>query len=157
MPIRILTGFVNVREATAQQGGTVRTGPKQGTVRIGFNPHELIEGDAPIADRGEVGPAARFNKVPGKMVALRQISILPPSDPSKSDFLRFTVGDEITRDNLTISWSGDGACFSEEISYLVFGEVPETIPVHRPPRRIPGPQVPSPRRRSKKGKKKGKR
>jgi hypothetical protein len=140
MAIRILTGIVNI--------GTT-PGPKNGTVRIGFNPFALIAGPVPIVELGEVGPAVRFNSVPAKMVALRQISILIPTDE-----MRFTVNDEITRDDLTITWHGKGACFSEEISFLVFGEVPDPIPVPpRPPRRIPGPHVPSPRRAKKKGKK----
>jgi hypothetical protein len=142
MPVRILTGIVNVGSAP---------GPKAGSVTIGFNPFARTAGTVPIVELGEVGPAARFNSVPGKMVALRQISI-----PVSSDNMRFRVDDDITRDDLTIRWSGDGACFSEEISFLVFGEVPEPIPV--PPRLPvkpvrPGPRVPSQRRRVKKGKK----
>lgn len=138
MPIRILTGIVNIGS----------NGPKSGSVRIGFVPHARINGDATVVERGEVGPAIRFSGVPAKMVALRQTAVQVVSEPMK-----FIVNDTITRDSLTIRWRGVGSCFSEEISYLVFGEVPEVIRI--PPRLTPvgprGPRIP-PRGRSKKRK-----
>ncbi|HUG38739.1 MAG TPA: hypothetical protein VML54_17405 [Candidatus Limnocylindrales bacterium] len=110
--MRILTGIVNITS----------DGPKSGTVRIRFNPHEKLDGDVSVVERGTIGPAGRFVAVPAKHVALRQITFID-LDSAKN---RFSVGDEITRDRLRITWSGTGASFSEEISYLVIGEVPDS-------------------------------
>ena len=109
MALRILAGIVNITS----------TGPKSGKVRIGFNPHVRIDGDASLAERTTIGPAGRFLAVPAKHVALRQITFIDLD----SDTNRFSVGDSIDRDRLRITWKGTGASFSEEISYLVIGEV----------------------------------
>jgi hypothetical protein len=121
MPLRILTGIVAIGPR----------GPKSGNVRIQFNPHRRIDGDANVTERGTVGPAGRFAAVPAKHVALRQITLID----TDAAINRFTVNDAITRDALRISWKGRGASFSEEISYLVVGEVPE--PLRPPPGRLP--------------------
>ena len=128
MALRILTGIVNI----------TKDGPKSGVVRIGFNPHVRISGDASLAERKTIGPAGRFVAAPAKHVALRQITFFDLD----SDKNRFSVGDEIDRDVLRITWNGTGASFSEEISYLVIGEVPDpssaaAARVARPGRRRP--------------------
>ena len=112
MALRVLSGFVNVKS----------TGPKSGRVRIGFDPHEKIAGDANPIERRTIGPAGRFVSTPAKLIALRQIAAigLTPMPTYK-----FRLGDTITRDDLEITWSGSGPAFSEEISYLVIGEVPD--------------------------------
>jgi hypothetical protein len=130
MALRILAGIVNI----------TRNGPKSGVVRIRFNPHERISGDVGLAERRAIGPAGRFIAVPAKHVALRQINLMDTDSTNN----RFTVNDEINRDRLVIRWSGTNACFSEEISYLVAGEVPDPVVIPLPPGPI------RPRRRTKK-------
>jgi hypothetical protein len=133
MALRILGGMVNITS----------DGPKNGRVAIGFNPHDLVDGDAALAERTTLGPAGRFTAVPLKMVALRQITLIgtfPMGD------YRFRVNDEITRDDLVISWHGDGPAFSEEISYLVIGEVPDPPRGRRPARRAARPARAKPSR-----------
>jgi hypothetical protein len=112
MALRVLSGFVNVKS----------TGPKNGRVRIGFDPHEKISGDANPVERKTIGPSGRFVSAPAKLIALRQISLIG-LDPVPD--YKFRLGDTITRDDLEITWSGKGPAFSEEISYLVIGEVPD--------------------------------
>jgi hypothetical protein len=112
MALRVLSGFVNVKS----------TGPKNGRVRIGFDPHEKISGDANPVERKTIGPSGRFKSVPAKIIALRQVSLIG-LDPIPDYKLR--LGDTITRDDLEITWSGKGPAFSEEISYMVIGEVPD--------------------------------
>ena len=46
MALRILTGIVNI----------TRNGPKSGTVSIGFNPHQQIDGDVGLIERTTLGP-----------------------------------------------------------------------------------------------------
>lgn len=110
MALRILTGIVNIS----------RTGPKNGRVRIRFNPHQRIDGDASLIERRTIGAAGDFVATPGKLVALRQIALL---DLGGTSTYRFIVNDTITRQRLTISWRGHSTAFSEEISYMVIGEV----------------------------------
>ncbi len=112
MALRVLSGFVNVKS----------TGPKSGRVRIGFDPHQKISGDANPVERKTIGPSGRFVSTPAKLIALRQVSLVGV-DPMADYKLR--LGDTITRDDLEITWSGKGPAFSEEISYLVIGEVPD--------------------------------
>ena len=112
MALRVLSGFVNVKS----------TGPKSGRVRIGFDPHEKISGDANPIERKTIGPSGRFTSAPAKIIALRQVSLIG-LDPMPD--LKLRLGDTITRDDLEITWSGKGPAFSEEISYLVIGEVPD--------------------------------
>jgi len=112
MALRVLSGFVNVKS----------TGPKSGRVRIGFDPHQKISGDANPVERKTIGPSGRFVSTPAKLIALRQVSLIG-LDPMADYKLR--LGDTITRDDLEITWSGKGPAFSEEISYLVIGEVPD--------------------------------
>src|SRR5262245_21374181 len=127
MALRILSGFVNIGN---------NPGPKNGRVAIRFSDHQLIDGDATIIERRTIGPAGRFIATPAKHVALRQITAFsgtsggPLSEAMPT--YTFKVDDEITRDDLVISWSGTGPAFSEDISYLVIGEVPERI-TPRPP------------------------
>lgn len=118
MALRILTGIVNITSS----------GPKSGRVRIGFNPHARISGDATVVERRTIGPAGRFPAAPAKHVALRQITLIDLDATTN----RFTVNDSITRDSITIRWRGRGGSFSEEISYLVIGEVADPAPARRP-------------------------
>jgi hypothetical protein len=119
MALRILTGIVNVS----------RNGPKSGTVSIGFNPHRRIAGTVQVIERSTIGPAGRFLATPGKHVALRQITLID----TDATVNRFTINDRINSDRLQIHWSGRGASFSEEISYLVIGEVADPRPGHGKP------------------------
>jgi hypothetical protein len=125
MALRVLSGLVNVKSS----------GPKNGRVRIGFDPHQKISGDASPVERRTIGPAGRFISIPAKIIALRQISLIG-LDPMADYKLR--LGDTITRDDLEITWSGKGPAFSEEISYMVIGEVPDP-----PAKRVPLVRKPS--------------
>ena len=120
MALRILTGIVNIGN-----------GPRNGRVRIGFNPHRRINGDATLTERRTIGAAGDFLAVPGKHVALRQITII--SGLGNPEFI---VNDGINRNRLSIRWRGKRGAFSEEISYLVIGEVADPAP----PQPIPRPR-----------------
>ena len=122
MALRILTGIVNITSR----------GPKSGAVSIGFNPHTRIAGTIGLTERKTIGPAGRFLETPAKHVALRQITLID----TDATVNRFTVNDRVNRDRLRISWSGKGASFSEEISYLVIGEVADPRPPITPIRPI---------------------
>jgi len=116
MALRILTGLVNVSSG----------GPKTGNVTISFNPHQRSAGTVGVVERTTIGPAGRFTAVPGKVVALRQIKLIgvdPMSDYS------FRLNDSISRDALTIRWRATGPAFTEEISYMVVGVVPDPITI----------------------------
>lgn len=121
MALRILSGFVNITSA----------GPKNGQVRIRFNPHERIGGDAQVIERRTIGPAGRYGSEPAKLIALRQITLLG-FDPMPDS--TFRLGDTINRDEITITWNGSGPAFSEEVSYMIIGEVPDPAPARRPRR-----------------------
>jgi hypothetical protein len=122
MALRILTGIVNITSR----------GPKSGAVSIGFNPHTRIAGTIGLTERKTIGPAGQFLETPAKHVALRQITLID-TDAAVN---RFTVNDRVNRDRLRIRWRGKGASFSEEISYLVIGEVADPPP----PRNRPKPR-----------------
>lgn len=115
MAIRVLSGFVNIKS----------TGPKSGRVRIGFDPHQKISGPVNIAERKTIGPSGRFISAPAKIIGLRQITLIG-LDPMRD--YKFRLGDTLTRDDLEITWSGSGPAFSEEVSYMVIGEVPDPEP-----------------------------
>ena len=110
MALRILAGIVNIR----------RTGPKAGSVTIGFNPHARTAGDVDVVERRTVGADGDFTSTPAKHVALRQIFF---SDALRPGDHRFTVNDHINENSLTITWSGLNVSFTEEISYMVIGDV----------------------------------
>jgi hypothetical protein len=129
MALRVLSGLVNIRSS----------GPKSGSVRIGFNPHQRTQGTVGVVERATVGPAGRFVAVPAKIIALRQITLLgigPMPD------YKFRLADTISRDSIRIRWSGVGPAFSEEVSYMIIGEVPDPQPSRAPVRRPSRPSRP---------------
>ena len=137
MALRILSGIVKIGN-----------GPKNGSVRIRFNPHERIDGDAPVQERRTIGAAGDFVSEPAKLIALRQISLHVPVEPTlvfTTKTMKLRLGDTITANRLTITWSGVGQSFTEEISYMVIGEVAD------PPVPAPGPPLP-PRGRNRRSK-----
>jgi hypothetical protein len=115
MALRVLSGFVKIGD---------NPGPKNGRVAIRFSDHQLIDGDATIVERRTIGPEGRFVATPAKHVALRQITLIGVGGASMPNYT-FRLGDEITRDDLVITWNGSGPAFSEEVSYMVVGEVPD--------------------------------
>ena len=122
MALRVLSGLLNIRS----------TGPKSGSVRIGFNPHVRTQGTIGVVERATIGPAGRFVAVPAKIIALRQITALglePMPD------YKFRLADTISRDSIRIRWSGVGPAFTEEVSYMIIGEVPDPAPPRGPTRR----------------------
>jgi len=135
MALRVLSGLVNIRS----------TGPKNGSVRIGFNPHQRTQGTVSVVERATIGPAGRFVATPAKIIALRQIRLIAASPMPDYEF---RLADEISRDSIRIRWNGVGPAFSEEVSYMVIGEVPDSAPAPAP---IPG-LVPRRVRRGRKSK-----
>jgi len=117
MPLRILTGIIDVKDA-----------PKEGQITIGFDPHERVSGsdNAVVTERRTIGPAGRFVATPAKFVAVRQV-VFDVSDPppfTSGGFHKFIIDDTVTRDNLVVNYRGVRIAFFEEISYMVIGEVP---------------------------------
>ena len=132
MPLRILAGIVEIGN-----------GPSSGTVTIGFNPHEVVSGDARVVEMSEIGQEADFLRTPTKHVALRQLSIITVRSPIPSyggEVFRLIINDTITPRNLVITWGAENTAFSEEISYLVIGETGAAEPAAGGSRR---PRVPS--------------
>ena len=141
MALRILSGFVNIGN-----------GPKNGQVRIRFNPHQRIDGDAPVIERRTIGASGDFVSEPAKLIALRQISLHVPVEPTTvftTKTMKLRLGDTITANRLTITWNGVGQSFTEEISYMVIGEVADPpVPIPFPPFRPGGRRKRSKARRS---------
>jgi hypothetical protein len=78
-------------------------------------------------------------------VAARQFAII---DVSPDADYRLRINDTVTTSSITISWAGTGPIFSEEIPFMIVGEVPDalSIPDVRPRRRSPRSRKPSRRR-----------
>jgi|GEM_PF-2964083 len=123
MAIRILSGIIVC-------------GPPVSFVRIGFNPHQLIESDDSdnkLAQKKAIGPNRDFTKVPAKHVALRQLlfqrrhgALNFGEDISQ----KLIVIDTISASELRVTWDASVDLSSDfsriipiEISYMVIGEV----------------------------------
>ena len=115
MPIRVLSGVVNVR-----------TSRGQGSVTIGFNPHLVIAATerATVFNMCEVGPAANFVAEPCRTVSLRQIS---KGHSILEGEARWALGETISTTELVIRWSRTGLAGIEEIAYMAIGEVPDDL------------------------------
>ena len=80
-------------------------------------------------------------------MAARQFAII---DVSRDTDYRLRINDTVTTSSITISWAGTGPIFSEEIPFMIVGEVPDalSIPDARPRKRPRRPSRPSRRRKS---------
>ena len=126
MALRVLTGILAVSVPT-------------GEAVIRFNPHNLLSADSPttsLSGTTTIGPNVRFDAVPAKLVALRQLVIVTHNVNAlvglADDFReRLRVDDSIDRDQLRITWNAAVnldrpfiRILPEEISYMVIGVVP---------------------------------
>lgn len=113
--------------------------PKQGCRTTGqavihFLPHR-IEGDVEqpsSEDMAATGPEAPFAGAPGKMVALRRISVRYTDRDSilggegrtyHEEWNLDDWFDDSGRANLTVRWEGGGRSEVLEIGYMIVGEV----------------------------------
>ena len=125
MALRILSGML-----------FINGGPKNGTAVLSFNPFELTNAPATVSLNKVrvIGAAGDFIHSPASIVAARQFVIFD----TDSNY-RLRIDDTVTADSITISWGGTGATFSEEIPFMIVGEVadPIKLPIPRP---IPKPR-----------------
>ena len=122
MALRILSGML-----------FINGGPKNGTAVLSFNPFELTNAPATVSLQKVrvIGAAGDFVHSPASIVAARQFVILgvfPPPDD------RLRIDDTVTANSITISWGGTGPTFSEEIPFMIVGEVadPIKLPIPKP-------------------------
>ena len=101
-----------------------------------------------------IGANGAFRNPPASIVAARQFAII---DVSPDTDYRLRINDTVTTSSITISWAGTGPIFSEEIPFMIVGEVPDalSIPDARPRKRPRRPSRPSRRRKAARRKRKG--
>ena len=106
--------------------GIVLPSKRKGYVKVMFDDHSIQHSsDGNVVEKKTLGPAGDFNKVPTKMVALRQIKFQTTSTPvagGPTPVTKYKIGDSINKQRLKITWSA-GLGKIEEISYMVIGEV----------------------------------
>lgn len=106
--------------------GIVLPSKKKGYVKVMFDDHSIQHGsDADVVEKKTLGPEGNFEKVPTKIVALRQIKVTTSVAPvvgGPSTTEKFKIGDHINKQYLKITWDvGFGEI--DEISYMVIGDV----------------------------------
>jgi hypothetical protein len=142
MALRILSGML-----------FINGGPKNGAAVITFSPFTLATAPRTVSlnKARVIGANGTFRHPPSSIVAARQFAII---DVSPDADYRLRINDTVTTSSITISWAGTGPIFSEEIPFMIVGEVPDalSIPDVRPRRRPPRSRKPS-RRRATRGKK----
>ena len=132
MAIRILTGML-----------FINGGPKNGRAIISHSPFRLVSAPSTVSLRKArvIGADGGFTSTPAVMVSARQFAIL---DVSPDTDYRLRINDSVTTTALTISWAGTGPIFSEEIPFIVVGEVGERFAVPGiPPSGSPRPRRPA--------------
>ena len=96
-------------------------------VKVMFDDHSIQhDSDAEVVEKKTLGPAGNFNKVPTKIVALRQIRVQSVGAPvvgGPNSLEKFKIGDYVNKQRLKITWSASSHSEIEEISYMVIGEV----------------------------------
>jgi hypothetical protein len=142
MALRILSGML-----------FINGGPKNGAAVITFSPFTLATAPRTVSlnKARVIGANGVFRHPPSSIVAARQFAII---DVSPDADYRLRINDTVTTSSITISWAGTGPIFSEEIPFMIVGEVPDalSIPDVRPRRRPPRSLKPS-RRRATRGRK----
>ena len=136
MALRILSGML-----------FINGGPKNGAAVITFSPFTLATAPRTVSlnKARVIGANGTFRHPPSSIVAARQFAII---DVSPDADYRLRINDTVTTSSITISWAGTGPIFSEEIPFMIVGEVPDalSIPDVRPRRRPPRSRKPSRRR-----------
>jgi hypothetical protein len=136
MALRILSGML-----------FINGGPKNGAAVITFSPFTLATAPRTVSlnKARVIGANGVFRHPPASIVAARQFAII---DVSPDADYRLRINDTVTTSSITISWAGTGPIFSEEIPFMIVGEVPDalSIPDVRPRRRPPRSRKPSRRR-----------
>jgi hypothetical protein len=136
MALRILSGML-----------FINGGPKNGAAVITFSPFTLATAPRTVSlnKARVIGANGTFRHPPSSIVAARQFAII---DVSPDSDYRLRINDTVTTSSITISWAGTGPIFSEEIPFMIVGEVPDalSIPDVRPRRRPPRSRKPSRRR-----------
>ncbi len=118
-------------------------GPKNGRAVVSLSPFRLVAAPSSVSLRKArvIGADGAFSSPPAVMVASRQFAIL---DVSPNTDYRLRINDTVTTTTLTISWAGTGPIFSEEIPFLVVGEVGDRFAVPgMPPAASPLPRRPT--------------
>jgi hypothetical protein len=127
MALRILSGML-----------FINGGPKNGAAVITFSPFTLATAPRTVSlnKARVIGANGTFRHPPSSIVAARQFAII---DVSPDADYRLRINDTVTTSSITISWAGTGPIFSEEIPFMIVGEVPDalSIPDVRPRRRSP--------------------
>ncbi len=138
MALRILSGMLFIND-----------GPKNGSAVITFSPFTLATAPNTVSlnKARVIGANGAFRNPPASIVAARQFAII---DVSPDTDYRLRINDTVTTSSITISWAGTGPIFSEEIPFMIVGEVPDalSIPDARPRKRPRRPSRPSRRRKS---------
>ena len=138
MALRILSGML-----------FINGGPKNGAAVITFSPFTLATapGTVSLNKARVIGANGTFRHPPASIVAARQFAII---DVSPDTDYRLRINDTVTTSSITISWAGTGPIFSEEIPFMIVGEVPDALsmPDVRPRKRPRRPSRPSRRRKS---------
>jgi hypothetical protein len=136
MALRILSGML-----------FINGGPKNGAAVITFSPFTLATAPRTVSlnKARVIGANGTFRHPPSSIAAARQFAII---DVSPDADYRLRINDTVTTSSITISWAGTGPIFSEEIPFMIVGEVPDalSIPDVRPRRRSPRSRKPSRRR-----------
>jgi len=138
MALRILSGML-----------FINGGPKNGAAVITFSPFTLATAPNTVSlnKARVIGANGTFRHPPASIVAARQFAII---DVSPDTDYRLRINDTVTTSSITISWAGTGPIFSEEIPFMIVGEVPDalSIPDARPRKRPRRPSRPSRRRKA---------
>jgi hypothetical protein len=136
MALRILSGML-----------FINGGSKNGAAVITFSPFTLATAPRTVSlnKARVIGANGTFRHPPSSIVAARQFAMI---DVSPDADYRLRINDTVTTSSITISWAGTGPIFSEEIPFMIVGEVPDalSIPDVRPRRRSPRSRKPSRRR-----------
>jgi len=127
----------------------INGGPKNGAAVITFSPFTLATAPNTVSlnKARVIGANGTFRHPPASIVAARQFAII---DVSPDTDYRLRINDTVTTSSITISWAGTGPIFSEEIPFMIVGEVPDalSIPDARPRKRPRRPSRPSRRRKA---------
>jgi hypothetical protein len=126
----------------------INGGPKNGSAVITFSPFTLATAPRTVSlnKARVIGANGAFRHPPASIVAARQFAII---DVSPDTDYRLRINDTVTTSSITISWAGTGPIFSEEIPFMIVGEVADalSIPEVRPRKRLRRPSRPSRRRK----------
>lgn len=118
--------------------GVIKCGAPVSFVRIGFNPHQVLEVSpnstaTKVVERRRIGPNRDFTSTPAKHVALRELVFQRKHGAvnfGEDIHQTLVVNDTISATELKVSWNAAVDLTSDfsrvlpvEISYMVIGEV----------------------------------